>query len=40
MVGAHRRILFTDLMEYKRADDADRARALDELAAETQRLGI
>lgn len=36
-VGAHRTILMTDIMAYKRADDEKRNAALDELAAEAQR---
>jgi len=39
MVGKHRRILFHDLMEYKHKMEADRDRALSDLAAESQRLG-
>lgn len=40
MVGTHRRILFRDLMEYKHKLEADRDRALGDLAAESQRLGL
>jgi excisionase family DNA binding protein len=40
MVGTHRRILFRDLMEYKHKMEADRDRALGDLAAESQRLGL
>lgn len=40
MVGKHRRILFRDLMEYKHKMEADRDRALGDLAAESQRLGL
>lgn len=40
MVGKYRRIRFDDLMAYKRQDDDRREQILDELAAETQRLGI
>src|SRR5258708_36114080 len=32
-VGKHRRILFKDLMEYKRTIDANRLKALEELSA-------
>lgn len=37
-VGTHRRILFHDLMEYKRRVDKDRLKALEELAAQAQDL--
>ena len=39
-VGTHRRILFSDLMEYRRKDDAERAKVLDELAAQAQELNL
>lgn len=38
-VGTHRRIVASSLLEYKRADDAARRSAADELAAMTQELG-
>jgi excisionase family DNA binding protein len=39
-VGAHRRIAASDLFAYKRRDEAKRAEAMAELAAEAQRLGL
>lgn len=39
-VGTHRRILFSDLMNYKRKRDAEREQVIDELAQMSQELGI
>ena len=39
-VGTHRRVVFRDLMEYKRSMDRKRLESLHELAAETQKLGL
>ena len=39
-IGTHRRIMFKDLMDFKRGIDADRSKALDQLAAEAQRLNL
>jgi excisionase family DNA binding protein len=39
-VGTHRRILFRDLIDYKRKIDQDRHKALEELAAEAQKLNL
>jgi len=40
MVGAHRRIAFRDLMEYKENIDAKRHEALKELARQAQELNM
>ncbi len=39
-VGTHRRILFSDLMQYKHEIDSKRLEALDELAAQAQELDM
>ncbi len=39
-VGSHRRILFEDLMAYKQRTDAARLKALEELSALDQELGM
>ena len=39
-VGTHRRILFKDLMDYKANMDRNRLKALEELSAQGQELGI
>ncbi len=39
-VGSHRRVLFQDLMAYKRDIDGKRLKVLDELAALNQELGL
>jgi len=39
-VGTHRRILFKDLMEYKRTIDANRLKALEEVSALDQELRL
>lgn len=39
-VGRHRRILLTDLLDYKRTDDDKRRKAADELGDLGQELGI
>jgi excisionase family DNA binding protein len=39
-VGAHRRVLAADVFAYRRRDDVRRAKLLEELAAEAQRLDL
>jgi excisionase family DNA binding protein len=39
-VNTHRRVLFRDLMEYKRRDEAERDKAYREMVAENQALGL
>jgi excisionase family DNA binding protein len=39
-VGTHRRVLFSDLMTYKREQQARRAKSLEDLAAEGQDLDL
>lgn len=39
-VGTHRRVLFTDLMAYKKRNDQQRLKALEELSALDQELGL
>jgi excisionase family DNA binding protein len=40
LVGTHRRIKMADLLVYKNKDDEERAKVLDELAAEAQKHGL
>ena len=39
-VGAHRRVRACDLADYRRREDAERLKALEELAAQAQELGM
>lgn len=39
-VGTHRRILFQDLMQYKKTIDAERQKTLDELIRESEKLNM
>ncbi|MGF7008955.1 helix-turn-helix domain-containing protein [Aminobacter sp. BE322] len=40
MVGTHRRVKFKDLEAFRKAADDERQRAIDELAAQAQELGM
>lgn len=40
MVGSHRRLRYDDVMAYGKRSQEERRRALDALAAESQRLGL
>ena len=40
LVGRHRRILFEDLMSYKRRSDADSSKAADDLVALSEELDL
>jgi len=39
-VGSHRRIRFSDLMDYKKKRDAERQRSLDEIAQMSHEAGL
>lgn len=39
-VGTHRRILFEDLVRYKKAVDRERRKVLDQLVAESEKLNM
>jgi hypothetical protein len=39
-VGTHRRVLAKEVFDYKQCIDADHLKALDELAAQAQALGM
>jgi excisionase family DNA binding protein len=40
LVGTHRRVYFRDLLEYKRRRDVERRKALDEMTALAEELGV
>nr|WP_297389977.1 excisionase family DNA-binding protein [Acidiferrobacter sp.] len=39
-IGTHRRVRYQDVIDYKNRIDAERRKALDELAAQAQELGM
>jgi uncharacterized protein YbjQ (UPF0145 family) len=39
-IGTHRRVRYQDVISYKKRIDTERRKALDELAAEAQELGM
>lgn len=39
-VGSHRRVMAKDVFDYKQRIDSERSKALDELAAQAQKLGM
>ena len=39
-IGTHRRVRYQDVIDYKKRIDAERRKALDELAAEAQETGM
>ncbi|MCW3051513.1 MAG: DNA-binding protein [Chthonomonadales bacterium] len=40
MVGSHRRVLYRDVARYNQAEEARRVKVMEELVAETERLGL
>ncbi len=40
LVGTHRRLRVADVLAFKQADDRRRARVLDRLTAQAERLGL
>ncbi len=40
MVGAHRRVLYRDVVRFIQEEEARRVKVMEELVAETERLGL